>query len=147
MSARHHHQFVIDATLSHIVQYLAREFRQEGRIVAGIEEERSLVHRVERRETLHVVNRADAVPCPPQTLEVDPALNTLTNVTCRQARPYDIGYIRGTVIEHVDADTRVVGSGEKRIAGAETRAHNSQVSVAALLQPVVAGPHVDHRLP
>ena len=50
------------------------------------------------------------------------------------------------MVEGVDAEARIVGAGEKGIAGAEAGAEHAEVLVALLLEPVEAAANVDDGL-
>jgi len=54
-----------------------RELRQERRVIGCIEKERAFVH---RGETVHIVDRADAVPGHAQAIEIDVLLHTAADV-------------------------------------------------------------------
>ena len=50
------------------------------------------------------------------------------------------------MIESGHADARVVGGGEKGIAGTEAGAHDAETAIALLLEPVEATTRVNHAL-
>src|SRR5579863_9993605 len=87
MAAGHDDQLVIDAPFAHMLQHLAREFRQKSRVISGVEKERTLVH---LRKMVHVMDGAYAIPGGAETVKVDLALNAFADMTRREAGPDNI---------------------------------------------------------
>ena len=73
--------------------------------------------------------------------------DAIANVARRKALPDHIGEISGAVIEHVHANSRIMGAGEKGIAGPEAGTDNREILKALLLKPVEAAARIDDRLP
>ena len=83
----------------------------------------------------------------PQSFQIDLLLDSLPDVPGGLPVPHHIGDISRRMIERRHANARIMRRRDKRVARTEARAHDAELRVALLLQPVKAAANVDHSLP
>ena len=98
-------------------------------------------------ETIHVDHGAGATPKLDEIVVGEPGLLAGgANMAGALAGPHHIASPERGVVECVDLQARVVGAGDKRIAGAEAGAEHAELFVALLLEPVEAAANIDDGL-
>src|SRR5688572_14023325 len=88
VAAWQHHDIVINSLPLNTANYFARELRQEGGVVGGVNE---LGFLGPASVLFHVVNGTDSVPHVAKAFEIELLLDTLANMLCRQSGPHNIG--------------------------------------------------------
>src|SRR5208337_1405817 len=94
-----------------------------------------------------VCHRTYRKPGLAQRLQSDLRLDTLPDVARRLSAPDDVGDVSGGVIEGGHAKTRIVRGGDKGVTGAQACAHDAELAVTLLLEPIKTAADVDHALP
>src|SRR5262249_22893305 len=134
---------MVQAELFESQDYFFREFGQECRVVPAVNQQRFLFF---LRESLNVAGRGDRGRARTRAFQIDGRFHVLPDVLGGKPGPYDVGELRGAMVEDVHRQAIVVRAGEERVGGSEARADDAELFVTLLLEPVEAGAHVDHGL-